>query len=167
MNIDRLFSVFKTASRGLAVQKENIAIASENIANANTTRTDQGGPYRPKTQILTAVSDQQFNDVLNNQTLRLNTTSPNQFSAPDNIIKNSDNTEPDNLGPQSKIVSENKFRYEYDPDNPDADKNGMVKYPDVNMVKQMTSIVSANRMYEANLSVIQAEKQIIKNSLDI
>ncbi|HKJ46951.1 MAG TPA: flagellar basal body rod protein FlgC [Balneolales bacterium] len=169
MNIDRLFSVFKTAGRGLAIQRENIAIASENIANANTTRTDQGGPYRLKVRVFSASSGSSapFNDVLSGQAMKLNTTNDKQFSVPDVLIKNGENAGSGDMAPNSKIVSENKFRYEYDPDNPDADENGMVKYPDINMVKEMTNIVSANRMYEANLSVIQAEKQIIKQSMNI
>lgn len=164
MNIDRLFSVFKTAERGLAVQRENIAIASENIANANTTRTDQGGPYKPKTQILTALSQDDFRSVLNDSGLLMNTDGANQYSKPDVLV---DNQTPQDLGPESEVVSENKFRYEYDPGNPDADENGMVKYPDVDMVQEMTRMVSANRLYEANLSVVEAEKQIIKQSLQI
>jgi len=56
---------------------------------------------------------------------------------------------------------------EYDPEHPDANEQGMVKYPDVDLVEEMTRMVSANRLYEANLSVIEAEKEIIKRSFEI
>lgn len=164
MNVDRLFSVFKTAARGLAIQRDNIAIASENIANANTTSTAQGGPYKIKTQVLTQVSPDDFQSVLNGSSLQLRTTNANQYSAPDILV---DNQTPKDLAPQSKIVEQSKFRYEYDPDNPDADENGMVKYPAVNMLKEMTRMVRANRLYEANISVVEAEKEIVKQSLQI
>jgi flagellar basal-body rod protein FlgC len=71
------------------------------------------------------------------------------------------------LGPRTETVAQQKFRYEYDPEHPDADEKGMVKYPDVDMVEEMTRMVSANRLYEANLSVVEAEKSIIKSSFKI
>ena len=54
-----------------------------------------------------------------------------------------------NLGPISEIVETAKYRYEYEPNHPDADENGMVQYPDVDMVGEMAAMVSANRLYEA------------------
>ena len=66
-----------------------------------------------------------------------------------------------------EIVETAKYRYEYEPNHPDADENGMVQYPDVDMVGEMAAMVSANRLYEANLSVIEAAKQIMKRSLEI
>ncbi len=164
MNIDHLFSVFKTAAQGLSIQRENIAIASENIANANTTSTANGGPYKPKTMVLTQASPDDFQSVLSGSGLKLRTTSANQYSSPDILA---DNKTPEDLGPKAKVIEQNKFRYEYDPNNPDADENGMVKYPAIDMVKEMTRMVGANRLYEANLSVIEAEKEIVKQSLQI
>jgi len=72
-----------------------------------------------------------------------------------------------NLGPGLEVVEQDKFRYEYDPNHPDADENGMVRYPDVDLIREMTQMVSANRLYEANLSSIEAEKQIIKRAFEI
>ena len=66
-----------------------------------------------------------------------------------------------------EVVEQEKFKYEYDPNHPHADENGMVKYPDVDMVKEMAEMVSANRLYEANLSSIEAEKELLKRSLEI
>ena len=71
------------------------------------------------------------------------------------------------LGPAFEVVEQEKFRYEYDPNHPDANENGMVRYPDIDMVKEMAVMVSANRLYEANLSSIEAEKEILKKSLEI
>src|SRR5699024_6583460 len=71
------------------------------------------------------------------------------------------------MGPSFEIAESDRFRYEYDPNHPDANKEGMVRYPDINMVKEMTELVSANRLYEANLSSIAAEKEIIKRSMQI
>lgn len=71
------------------------------------------------------------------------------------------------LGPQFDIEEKESFRFEFDPDHPDADENGMVRYPDIDLVREMAEMVSANRLYEANLSSIEAEKEIIKRSMEI
>ena len=169
MQINRFFSVFKTAGAGMALQRKQIEVAAENIANANTTRvagTNQ--PYAPRRVVTQAVNDGSFNNMLSqSQTeLSLRTTNPDHIST-DNLALASGGQNDPSMAPQSTVVSEPKYRYEYDPDNPDADKNGMVKYPDVDLVKEMTNMVSANRLYEANLSVVQAEKAVIKQSFNI
>lgn len=165
MNIDRFFSVFKTAGRGLALQRRNIAVASENIANANTTRgLDGRSPYKPK-RVRASVSNQQaFGLTLQDSVIEMRTSSSFHRSAPGIEIGPAGTS---NLGPQVEVVEQEEYRFEYDPTHPDADENGMVKYPDVDMVEEMTNMVSANRLYEANLSVIEAEKEIIKRSLEI
>jgi len=71
------------------------------------------------------------------------------------------------IGPEFEVTEQESYRYEFDPEHPDADENGMVRYPDVDLVREMTQLVSANRLYEANLSAVEAEKQIIKRSFEI
>lgn len=165
MNTDRFFSVFKTAGRGLAAQRQQISVASENIANAGTTRgLDGRGPYRPKMLHATAGEGRRFHEALKGTMLELRTTGERHIGGP-TPPGGGDGTS--GLGPQTEVVAQDKFRFEYDPDHPDADENGMVKYPDVDMVEEMTRMVSANRLYEANLSVIEAEKQNIKNAFKI
>lgn len=165
MVTDRFFSVFKTAGRGLAAQRKQISIASENIANANTTqRLDGSGPYRPKMLQASVGPDQRFRSALKNSLLQMNTTDPTHLAEPG--TERMSRGIPD-LGPQTEVVEQQKYRFEYDPDHPDANSEGMVKYPDVDMVEEMTRMVSANRLYEANLSVIEAEKTNIKNAFKI
>ncbi len=165
MQIDRFFSVFKTASQGMALQRKQIEVSAENIANANTTRvagTNQ--PYAPRRVVTKGVEDGSFNNMLTQTELSLKKTNPEHLSFDDsNSAVNKDQS----MAPESTVVNEQKYRYEYDPEHPDADKNGMVKYPDIDMVREMTNMVSANRLYEANLSVIQAEKQVLKRSFEI
>ncbi|HYW36060.1 MAG TPA: flagellar basal body rod C-terminal domain-containing protein [Balneolaceae bacterium] len=165
MNIQRFFSVFKTAGRGLALERKKLSIASENIANANTTRGLNGvGPYKPRRVNASLNGPQAFGMNLQNAKLKMRTTNPLHRSVPSAELGGGSSRD---LGPQATVVKQNKFRYKYEPDNPDADANGMVKYPDVNMVKEMTHMVSANRLYEANLSSIEAEKAMIKRSFRI
>ena len=165
MPIDRFFSVFKTAGRGLALQRKNISVASENIANANTTRgLDGRGPYKPKRVRASVGNQQSFGLTLQNSVIEMRTSSSLHRAAPS--FETGPAGTPD-LGPQTEVVQQDNYRFEYDPDHPDADENGMVKYPDIDMVEEMTSMVSANRLYEANLSVIEAEKEIVKRSMEI
>lgn len=164
MDINRFFSVFKISGKGLSVQRRNIEIASENIANANTTRRPDGyGPYRPKSMVTTA-GGPEFDRALQDSLIQMHTRGDQHRAAPESGQNLTTMAE---LGPEGKVVELEKFRYEYDPDHPDANEEGMVKYPDVDLVEEMTRIVSANRLYEANLSAIEAEKEIIKRSFEI
>ena len=71
------------------------------------------------------------------------------------------------LGPSSEVVGELRERLEFDPSHPDADADGYVHYPDVNVVDEMARMISANRVYEANLTSVKAAKEMIKRSLEI
>lgn len=151
--------------RGLALQRKRLLVASQNIANANTTRGLDGiNPYKPRRVRVSSPGQSTFGMIMQNADLEMRTTNPRHLSSPVAMV-NQQGTK--DLGPQAEVVKQNKFRYKYEPDNPDADENGMVKYPDVNMVEEMTRMVSANRLYEANLSAVEAEKEIIKRSFEI
>lgn len=162
--MDRFFTTFKTAGQGLANQRKQVQLASENMANAQTTRTASGGPYRPKNLQLIQRSEEQFKATFLNTVLKMRNSNDNHSQGADSLQHDVGTS---NLGPQAMVVEESRYRYEYDPGHPDADENGMVQYPDVDMVEEMTRLVSANRLYEANLSVIEAEKEIIKRSFEI
>lgn len=166
MDAGRFFSVFKTAGKGLAAQRRQISVASENIANAHTTSRLNGvGPYKPKTVINSMGGSGRFERALKDSLLQMRTSQSTHLPEPQSEQKRLAGGE--NLGPITEVQEQEKFRFEYDPEHPDADENGMVRYPDVDMVEEMTRMVSANRLYEANLSVIEAEKQILKRSFEI
>ena len=147
-------SLFQTAASGLEVQKKRLEAAAQNIANSRVSSTPGSIGYQIKSVSSKGPEDTDFLNVFQNQ-----------LEGPESIIDGSDSA--NNLGPTSEIVETAKYRYEYDPSHPDADENGMVEYPDVDMVREMASMVSANRLYEANLSVIEAAKQIMKRSMEI
>ncbi len=140
------------------VQRTKIAVATRNIANAGTTAPEGNGDYYRPQSVRTTVGDR--HDF---QRLLLDQVSPGR-RAP--VFANA-GTGAGGLGPQAEIVETESFRYEYDPTHPDADENGMVRYPDINMIREMSQMVSASRLYEANVSAIEAEKEIIKRSLEI
>jgi len=164
---DRIFSTFKTASQGLAVQREKIAAASRNIANASTSAPKgSANVYRPQSVQTLAPEQNKFKNLLRDSVSSLNRSHPRHLeSSAAGLSETAGNQQ--GLGPDFEISENDSFRYEYDPNHPDADENGMVRYPDIDLVREMTQLVSANRLYEANLSSIEAEKEIIKRSLEI
>ncbi|MCH8557575.1 MAG: flagellar basal body rod protein FlgC [Balneolia bacterium] len=165
---ERMFSTFQTASQGLAVQRDKIAVASRNIANAQTSSpAGSNDVYRPQAVQTSQPDSVNFQRVLEQSMSSLKTTSPKHISTPGLSTIMGSNSNMSNLGPVSQITEQESFRYEFDPNHPDADDNGMVRYPDVDLIREMTSLVSANRLYEANLSSIEAEKELIKRALEI
>lgn len=163
---DRVFSTFQTAGKGLAVQREKIATASRNIANAGVSAPKGSDEmYRPQTVQTKAVHQDNFKNLLLNSMSSLSTSNEKHFSTPSPMQSSAHNS--GGIGPEFEVTEQENYRFEFDPNHPDADDNGMVRYPDVDLVREMTQLVSANRLYEANLSAVEAEKQIIKRSLDI
>ncbi len=165
---DRIFSSFQTASQGMSVQREKISAATRNIANAGTSApAGSGNVYRPQT-VQTGIGDRQdFQRILLDNVASLRQTDARHISSPGNVTSQHQGVQSGNMGPRVEVVETDRFRHEFEPNHPDADENGMVRYPDVDLIREMTQLVSANRLYEANLSAVEAEKQIIKRSLEI
>src|SRR5690606_10322749 len=154
MLINRYFTVFRTAARGLEAQRIAMGAASENIANATTSRTADGTPYAIKRAVHEAPAAEQtrFAALLQEMQGGVATTDPRhlaqrQLDGPLEQVE---------LGPITEVQEEVRLRYEYDPTHPHADANGYVAYPDVNVVEEMARMISANRVYEANLTAVQA-----------
>ena len=137
-----LFSALKTSSAGLTVQRTRLNVVSSNIANVNTTRTPEGGPYRRKQVVLGAVpAEEGFNKVLSGEV-----------------------SKPMVLG---ITEDQSAFQQVYDPSHPDADEKGYVYLPNVNVMKEMVDMLSATRAYEANATVISSIKGMAQKAIDI
>jgi len=130
----------------LTAQKLRMDVISSNIANASTTRTEEGGPYRRKLVVLSEATNDSFSGVMNS------------------LTKN------ENLGgvEVSAIVEDQSdFKPVYDPDNPDADANGYVMMPNVDTVDEMVDMMSATRSYQANVTAFNAVKLMATKALEI
>lgn len=162
----RILSFFRTASRGLQAQRIALSTATENIANAETTRTADGKPYAIKRAVHRTEYGQfeQFGQMLASMESQMQTSDGAHLNG-NSLSARTENGF--NLGPQTEIVETERTRAEYDPTHPDADAAGYVHYPDINVVEEMARMVSANRLYEANLSSVQSAKEIIKRTLEI
>lgn len=141
------FSGFRVSSSGMAAQRTRLNTISSNIANVNTTRTPEGGPYRKKQVTLESMPDvKNFGDVLSARSPQ----SEVQKVLVTDIVS-------DTSAPLLK----------YDPTHPDADEQGNVAYPNINIMDEMVNMIQATRAYEANVSALQAAKDIVMSSLEI
>ncbi len=161
----RIFSVFRTAARGMEAQRIALGAASENVANATTTRTADGTPYAIKHAVHEALGGRglRFSNLLSRARGEMQTSNPRHLGGA-SLHRHLSEQE---LGPETQIAEEARVRLEYDPTHPHANDDGYVAYPDVNVVEEMARMMSANRIYEANLSTVRAAKEMIKRTLEI
>lgn len=162
---DRFFSALRIASRGMEAQRRSLGAATENIANATTSSTEDGDPYAVKRAVHEVGNDdyRRFGRLLGQATTDLETTDARHLSGASMRLER----DTDELGPQTEIQEIEKERLEYDPTHPDADEEGYVHYPDINVAKEMTRMISANRVYEANLTAVKSTKSMIKSTLEL
>ena len=159
------FSVFQTVARGLEAQRISIGTTTENIANASTTRTAEGTPYAMK-RSLHQVNDpryKRFENLLNQMESEMELSDNRHFQGT-SLRRRLAASE---MGPQTTIEDNAVYRWEFDPSHPHADGRGYVQYPDINVVEEMARLISANRIYEANLSAFQTAKDMTKKTLEI
>lgn len=164
--LDNFFRTFRISAAGLSAEKKQLAVTAENIANATTTRTLDGTAYRRKTVVREMISRRHnFAHDLRNASLALVRDNSHHIGE--------SNYEPDlvnRIGSRdvkSTIEEQNQFKRVLDPNHPDADKEGYVNYPDINVVSEMLNLISASRGYEANVTVMNAAKSMAKKALEI
>lgn len=138
-------------------QRRQIEVAAENLANSRTTRTQTGGPYRPKEIQFHSPNMTSFNQMLNQ-----NIGSNGSRNALSDLTEN-----PVDLAPKIQVIETTRVRHEYNPNHPDADANGMVAFPDIDTAEEMHRMVTAMRLYEANLQAIEAEKELLRRSFEL
>lgn len=161
----RFHSQFRTSARGLEAQRIAMAASTENLANARTSRTEDGDPYRIKRAVHEAddALRGRFQNLLARRTQDL-MGSEGRHMAGRTLQRRLGE---EDLGPQTEIAEDLAERLEYDPTHPHADAQGYVRYADVNVVEEMARMISANRIYEANLSAVESTKQMAKRTLEI
>lgn len=143
-----MFSSFNINASGLTAQRLRMDVISENVANAQTTRTEDGTPYRRKVVTFAQKDDQtSFSKVLG----RVSKGYSGQGVKVDGIYEDTNS--------EMKMV--------YDPSHPDADENGYVTYPNVNIITEMTNLIDASRAYEANSTAFSASKSMALQGLQL
>jgi flagellar basal-body rod protein FlgC len=139
-------NAMNVSASGMTAQRLRMDIISQNIANVNTTRDENGNPYRRKEVIFSEKDNSTFQDVLSRTS-----------EAVGNGVK------------VTQIVDDNdaQMRKVYDPSHPDADADGYVTYPNVNIVQEMTDMIDASRSYEANVTAFNASKNMALKGLEV
>jgi flagellar basal-body rod protein FlgC len=131
-----IFSTMNISASGMTAQRMRLDVIADNIANAETTRTEEGGPYRRKNVVFQEVLDKAMG------------------------IKGG-------VHVQSIVEDQRPFKMVYDPSHPDANEEGYVQMPNVNVLREMIDLINAQRSYEANVSSINATKAFASAALGI
>jgi flagellar basal-body rod protein FlgC len=140
------FSSMNVSSSALTAERTRMNLISSNLANAATTRTPEGGPYKRKDAVFSAAPlDKSFRRTLDGATGQ----QVRQVQV-DRIVED-----------------QNPPRIQYDPSHPDADPQGYVAMPNVNVIEEMTDMLTASRAYEANITAVQAAKNMALKTLEI
>jgi len=135
----------------MRAQRLRMNVISSNLANAYTTRTPEGGPYRRKDVVFApspvddgaGLFEQIFRSIINNE------------------------KEPEGVKVVDIVEDKRPFKMVYDPGHPDANKDGYVAYPNVDVVEEMINLISASRSFEANVTAFNSAKDMILKTLDI
>ncbi|MBU0681554.1 MAG: flagellar basal body rod protein FlgC [Proteobacteria bacterium] len=139
-----ILTALKISGSGLKAERARLNITAMNLANVNTTRTIEGGPYKAKSVVYGAKPLENFSDTLHSTQAKLRTVE---------VVE---------------VVEDNKpFKEVYDPSHPDANEKGIVLFPNVDTAEQMVDMISAKRGYEANVTAIDAVKSMALKALDI
>ncbi len=163
MALDRIFSGLGISASGMSLQRTRMNTIAQNIANAETTRTDQGGPYRRKFIVAKEAEPTVFPKFVENE-IRLKRTTGEHFE--DEPIRDK---VPVPSGTALVEIAEDQMppRLVYEPSHPDANEQGYVAKPNINTVTEMVDMISAARAYEANLTALNAAKDMNRKALEI
>ena len=141
------FSSMNVSSSALAAERTRMNLISSNLANANATQTPEGGPYKRKDAVFAAIpAAKTFERVLNK-------AAGVQDIRQVEILQ--------------IVEDQSPPRLQYDPSHPDANSQGYVAMPNVNVVEEMTDMINATRTYEANVTAVQAAKTMALKTLEI
>ena len=140
------FNAMNVSSSALAAERTRMNLISSNLANANSTRTPEGGPYKRKDAVFSATPVQtRFNNLLDSASGR----------------------EVRQVEVMQVVEDQNPPRMQYDPSHPDANPQGYVAMPNVNVVEEMADMINATRSYEANVTAVQAARSMALKTLEI
>lgn len=141
-----LFSTLAVSGSGMSAQRQRAELLVENLTNAETTRTPEGGPYRRKDAVF------EEDPMVNSFSSELGTAMGSNISG---------------VTVGQVMVDDSAPELRYMPGHPDADKNGYVAFPKINPAEDMVDLIGASRGYEANVAAISVTKDMIQKSLDL
>ena len=147
------FDGYDITTSGMSAQRTRINVVSANIANAQTTHTKDGGPYKKQNVVFEEIL---LNKSKNDSNKNQNNTNDLKLSKP--VV---------GVGIKEIVEAKEDSILRYEPNHPDSNKDGYVAYPNINPVIEMTDLIEAMRSYEANLSAFQTQKNMDNKTIDI
>jgi flagellar basal-body rod protein FlgC len=163
-----LFSGFNISASGMRSQRLVQNAISSNLANAQTTRTAEGGPYRRQFAVLEAQSDLRDIRILNNRpALRGSQTSSRHLPIPPGNFPRDERFFGNGVRIAEIREDTRPPKMVHDPAHPDADENGYVAMPNINTVKEMADMIAATRAYEANAAAFNATKSMLMQAIQM
>ncbi len=168
-----LFGVMDVSASALRAERVRAEVVASNMANAETTRTPEGGPYQRHHVVFEAEGGGSFQDSLTSQLpgatsgfgSEFKSALAGGFGAGDGLT--APNGAPGGVAVTGVISDASAPLERYDPQHPDAGPDGFVAYPDINPLTEMVDLMGATRSYGMNASAIQAEKGMVSSSLDL
>jgi flagellar basal-body rod protein FlgC len=148
-----LFGVMEVSGSALEAERIRAEVVAANMANAETTRTPEGGPYRRQHVVFTSEAAP--------------TSFASQFLGQASPGSAQSGTQIGGVRVTAVVADQGEPLRRFDPGHPDADKDGYVAYPDINPLTEMVDLMGATRAYGLNSSAVQAEKGMVSASLDI
>lgn len=138
-----LFSAMKIGASGMSLQRARMNAVSSNLANINTTRTPEGGPYRKKSVVAEAIPLEKgkFANSIDKAVRQVRVAEVKEDQTPPRMV--------------------------YDPSHPDANELGYVAMPNVNMMEEMTDMINASRAYEANAMAVNTAKTMAQRAIEL
>ncbi|MDQ1266913.1 MAG: flagellar basal-body rod protein FlgC [Bacteroidota bacterium] len=159
---ENIFASFAISGQGMSVQRMRLSATANNIANVNTTKGIDGKPYQREVVIVRAIPGSPFEEALDNEITMTKTDGAHAPAAKPGTYP------PDYSVLKAASARDNSLpRLVYDPTHPDADEDGYVHYPNINIVTEMVEMISAQRSFEANTGVVESAKNIARDSLEI
>jgi flagellar basal-body rod protein FlgC len=146
-----MFDALNVSATGLTAERLRMDVTAENLANAQTTRGADGRPYRRKEVVLSEVASGGFGSQL----------------AKAIGARSASGTQPGGVEVTAITQDQTPGKLVYDPGHPDADADGYVRMPNVDTVAEMVDLISASRAYEANVTAMNAAKQMFSKTLDL
>jgi flagellar basal-body rod protein FlgC len=159
---------FDISGYGLSAQRFRVNLISENIANAQTTRTDEGGPYRRREAIFKAVDfDEVYNKELNKNLVANSDLMEYEDPLREHFVAVKPNPPMMSVMVDKVVRDDSAPNLKYDPSHPDANKEGYVSYPNINPVVEMADLVEATRAYQANVAAFESTKNMAQSAISL
>jgi len=136
-----ILDTLRISASGMTAQRVRLQTVASNMANARTTRTEDGGPYQRKMPVFEAVETDVFGDMVERNMSRVEVVDIETDNDPGTLV--------------------------YDPSHPDANEEGYVAYPNVNILEEMVDMMTTSRTYEANASVVGTTYEMARQALEI